>query len=70
MYVGDQCDIKNTMLMSFVIKFIRRDQKQRRNGEASQPYVFPDKLDIKRHKCVFLFIMHLKIFKVQRASKG
>ena len=26
--------IENTMLMSFDIKFIRRDQKQHRNGEA------------------------------------
>ena len=26
--------IGNTMLVSFDIKFIRRDQKQRRNGEA------------------------------------
>ena len=26
--------IENTMFMSFDIKFIRRDQKTRRNGEA------------------------------------
>ena len=27
--------IENTMLVSFDIKFIRRDQKQHKNGEAS-----------------------------------
>ena len=45
--------IENTMLVSFDIKFIRRDQKQRWNGEAcrASPTFFlvkPDKLDIKK----------------------
>ena len=34
--------IENTMLVSFDVKTIRRDQKQRRTGEA---LVEPDKLD-------------------------
>ena len=51
------------MLVSFDTKFIRRDQKRHRNGEAcqSQSDVFlgePNKLDIKRHLCGFVFIMH------------
>ena len=52
--------IKDTMLVSFDIKFIRRDQKQRGNGEAcvNENPVEPDKLDIKRHGHGFLFIMH------------
>ena len=52
------------MLVSFDIKFIRRDQKQRSRewrGLTSQSDVFlvePDKLDINRQLHGFLFIMH------------
>ena len=53
--------IENTMLMSFEMKFIRRDQKTRRNGEALPSHsaflVKPDKLHIKRHLHGILFIM-------------
>ena len=37
---------KNTTPVSFDIKCIRRDQKQRRNGEAYVFLVEPNKLDI------------------------
>ena len=47
-------NIANTMLVSFDMKFIRRDQKTRRNGEIRQAIpmrflVEPDYLDIERH---------------------
>ena len=51
------------MLVSFNIKFIKQDQKQRRNGEAcrASPTCFWSSLrnfDIKRHFHSFLFIMN------------
>ena len=54
------------MLVSFDIKFIRRVQKQRRNGEACRAIrrvsgrAEPDKLDIRRRLRGFLFIMLYK----------
>ena len=53
--------IEITMFMSSGIKFIRRDQKQRKNGKACRANVFlvePDIPDINRHLRDFLFIMH------------
>ena len=57
------------MLVSFDIKFIRRDQKQRRNGEACRAcptccWSSPINL-ISKDTC-FLFIMHHQIFKRRR----
>ena len=45
------------MFKSFDMKFIRREQKARRNGEALHFLVKPDKLHIKLHEHGILFIM-------------
>ena len=34
---GHRRHIDNTMLVAFVAKFIRRDKKQGRNGEGTEP---------------------------------
>ena len=51
------------MLVSFDIKLIRRDHKQRRNGEACPSLsdmflVEPDKLDIKKNNATWFSIYH------------
>ena len=67
--------IENTMLVSFDIKFIRRHQKQRKNGEAcrASPTCFWSSLInlISKHtKHGFLFIMHnYKILRYKKVSK-
>ena len=61
-------DIENrpNMLVSFDIEFIRRDQKQRRNGEAcraSPPCFWSSPINLiskERHLRGFLFIRHYK----------
>ena len=59
---GKCLQIENTMLLSFDTKFIRRDQKQRRNGEACRGCLtcFRSNLInlITKDICGFLFIIH------------
>ena len=52
--------IENTMLVSFDIRFIMRDQKRRRNGGAcrASPTCFWSGLINLISKDLFLFIMH------------
>ena len=60
------------MLMSFDIKFIRGDQKQRRNGLPSLCDVFlvePDKLDIKRQLHGFYHILLADLMAKRQQNK-
>ena len=62
------------MLVPFDIKFIRQDQKQHRNGEASLaiPTLFlvePDKLDIKGTYLVFYLYCIISRFNGEKTAK-